>query len=58
MVGGNGEAGVVVEPEFEIRDSALRRVINARFPPTIPNTAKLQSSTHTIYRIRRKIRLS
>ena len=46
MVGGDGEPGVVVEPEFEIRDSGIAAfgigVINARFPPTIPNTAKLQ----------------
>ena len=48
-MGGNGEVGVVVEPEFEIRDSGIAAfgigVINARFPPTIPNAAKLQPST-------------
>lgn len=68
---GNGVAGVVVEPGFEIRDSGNAAfevgVINARFPPTIPNTAKIQWSIltmsssqtrHTIYRARRKIRLS
>jgi hypothetical protein len=45
-VGGNGEVGVVVEPEFEIRDSGIAAFgINARFPLTIPNTAKLQPST-------------
>ena len=51
MVGGNGEVRVVVEPEFEIRYSGIAAfgigVINARFPPAIPNTAKLQLSTLT-----------
>ena len=50
-MGGNGEVGVVVEPEFEIRDSGIAAfgigVINARLPPTIPNTAKLQPATLT-----------